>query len=81
MLGWTLVNVKGTDNFLSCGQIEICSVKGHILLICKLRTNFIAKSKLLSMGCPLTREHKQKKKTLFSLSKVSMSTYKRVLLT
>ena len=43
-----------------------CSVvlsKTNVLLLiyCKLKTNFIAKSQLLYMGCPLMRERKQKK--------------------
>ena len=32
-----------------------------ILLLCQLKTNFIAKGQLLYMGCPLTRKRKQKK--------------------
>ena len=35
--------------------------KVKFLLICKLKTNFFAKSPELCMGCPLTRERKQKK--------------------
>ena len=35
--------------------------KVRFLLICKLKTNFSAKSPELCMWCPLTREHKQKK--------------------
>lgn len=35
--------------------------KVRFLLICKLKTNFSAKSSELCMGCPLTKEHKQKK--------------------
>ena len=47
-----------------------CSVvvsKTNVLLLiyCKLKTNFIAKSQLLYMGCPLTRERKQKKNPIF----------------
>ena len=36
-----------------------------LLIYCKLKTNFIAKSQLLYMGCPLTRERKQKKNPIF----------------
>ena len=36
----------------------------------KLKTNFIAKSQLLYMGCPLTREHKQKKNPIFIFKSV-----------
>ena len=48
-----------------------------LLIYCKLKTNFIAKSQFL-YRCPLTRERKQKKKIQFSFSKVSASAYKRV---
>ena len=36
-----------------------------LLIYCKLKTNFIAKTQLLYMGCPLTRERKQKKNPIF----------------
>ena len=36
-----------------------------LLIYCKLKTNFIAKSQLLYMGCPLTKERKQKKNPIF----------------
>ena len=36
-----------------------------LLIYCKLKTNFVAKSQLLYMGCPLTRERKQKKNPIF----------------
>ena len=32
-----------------------------LLIYCKLKTNFIAKSQLLYTRCPLKTEHKQKK--------------------
>ena len=38
-------------------------------IYCKLKINFIAKSQLLYMGCPLTREHKQKKNPNFYFQK------------
>ena len=47
------------------------------LICCKLKTNFIAKSQLLYMGCPHRRERKQKK-LQFSFSTVSASAYERV---
>ena len=31
-----------------------------------MKANFIAKSQLLYMGCPLTREHKQKENPIFN---------------
>ena len=34
-------------------------------IYCKLKTNFIAKSQLLYVGCPLKRESKQKKYPIF----------------
>ena len=52
-----------------------CSVflaKSNVLLLicCKFKTNFIANSQLLYMGCPLTRERKQKKNPLFIFKSV-----------
>ena len=41
-----------------------------LLIYSKLKTNFIAKRQLLYMGCPLTREHKQKKNPIFILKSV-----------
>ena len=41
-----------------------------LLIYYKLMTNFIAKSQLLSMGCPLQRERKQKKNPIFSFKSV-----------
>ena len=52
-----------------------CSValsKSNVFLLihCKLKTNFIAKSQLSYMGCPLTRERKQKKNPIFIFKSV-----------
>ena len=57
-----------------------CSValpKGNVVLLiyCKLKANFTAKSQLLHMGCPLMREPVNKRKIQFSFSKVSASAY------
>ena len=48
-----------------------------VLLLCQrpfvdllFKTNFIAKSLLLYMGCPLTRERKQKKNPIFIFKSV-----------
>ena len=41
-----------------------------LLIYCKLRTNFFAKSQLLYMGCPPTRERKQKKNPIFIFKSV-----------
>ena len=50
-----------------------------LLIYCKLKTNFIAKSQLLYTGCPLMRECKQNlRKIPFALSKVPASAYERV---
>ena len=48
-----------------------------LLIYCKLKTNFIAKSQLLYIGRPL-RESVNKRKIQFSFSKVSASAYERV---
>ena len=61
-----------------------CSVvllKTNVFLLnyCKLKTNFTAKSQLLYMGCPLTRECKQtKEKSNFHFQKYPRPAYKRV---
>ena len=41
-----------------------------LLIYCKLKTFFIAKSQILYMGCPLTREGKQKKNPIFIFKSV-----------
>ena len=41
-----------------------------LLVYYKLNTNFIAKNQLLYMGCPLTRERKQKKNPIFIFKSV-----------
>ena len=41
-----------------------------LLIYCKLKTNFIAKSQLLYMGCPLTRDRKQKKNRILIFKSV-----------
>ena len=41
-----------------------------LLIYCKLKINFIAKSQILYMGCPLTREPKQKKNPIFIFKSV-----------
>ena len=42
-----------------------CPVKGDIF--CWFENYFIAKSQLICMGCPLSREHKQKNNLIFTL--------------
>ena len=41
-----------------------------LLIYCKLKKNFIAKSRLLYMGYPLTRERKQEKNPIFIFKSV-----------
>ena len=41
-----------------------------LLIYCRLKTNFIAKSQLLCMGCRLTREREQKKNPIFVFKSV-----------
>ena len=41
-----------------------------LFIYCKLKTNFIAKSQLLYMECPLTGERKQKKNPVFIFTSV-----------
>ena len=63
MLYWVakMANFPRTNGD-STKPIPIVLSKTVVLLIyCKLKTNFIAESQLLCMGCPLTRERKQKK--------------------
>ena len=48
-----------------------------LLIYCKLRTNFIAKSQLRTW-CVRLRESVNKRKIQFSFSKVSASAYERV---
>ena len=57
-------------------SVVLSKTNVFLLVYCKLKTNFIAKSQLLYMGCSLTREGKQKK-IQFSFSKVSASAYER----
>ena len=40
-----------------------------LLIYCKLKTNFVAKKQLSCMGCPLTRERKQKKNLISIFNK------------
>ena len=56
-----------TDPYYS---VALSQSNVFLLTYCKLKTNFVAKSQLLYMGCPLTREHKQKKNPIFILKSV-----------
>ena len=73
MYHWVAKNSKfPADNWRS--ELIPCSValtKSNVFLLiyCKLKTNFIAKSQLLYMGCRLTIERKQKKNPIFHFQK------------
>ena len=56
-----------TDPYYS---VALSQSNVFLLTYCKLTTNFAAKSQLLYMGCPLTRERKQKKNPIFILKSV-----------
>ena len=51
-------------------SVALSKTNVFLLIYCKLKTNFIAKSQLLYMGCPLTREPKRKKNPLFIFKSV-----------
>ena len=49
-----------------------------LLIYCKLKTNFITKSQLLYMGCPLSRERRQKKNPILNFKSVLVHLRERV---
>ena len=53
-------------------SVALSKSNEFLFTYCKFKTNFIAKSHILYMGCPLAREGKQKKNPIF-ISKVSAS--------
>ena len=64
-----------TDKWRFVKTDPYCSValpksNAFLLIYCKLKTNFIAKSQLLCMRCPLTKEHEQKKEPIFIFKSV-----------
>ena len=63
-----------TDPYCS---VALSKSNVFLLIYCKLKANFISKSQLLYMGCPVSRGHK-KRKIQFSFSEVSASAYERV---
>ena len=71
MFYWVTKNSKFPANKWRFDKADLhCSValsKSNVFLLicCKLKTNFIGLSQLLYMGCPLTRERKQKKNPIF----------------
>ena len=75
MFCWVAKNSKFLADKLRFDKTDRhCSValskrKLFLLIYCK-KTNFIAKSQLLYLGCPLTRERKQKKNPIFIFKSV-----------
>ena len=49
------------DNTDPDSSVAMLNSNALLLIYCKLKANFIAKSPLLYVGCPLTRKLKQKK--------------------
>ena len=76
MFYWVVKNSKfpaGKWRFdkMDSSVLLLCQRAMYILLIyCKSKTNFIAKSQLLYIECPLTRERKQKKNPIFIFKSV-----------
>ena len=58
------------DNIDPHSSVAISKCNVSLLIFCRLKTNFIAKSQLLYMECPLTRECKQKKNPIFIFKSV-----------
>ena len=50
--------------------VALSKGNAFLLIYCKLKANFIAKSQLLYKGCPLTRERKQKKNPIMFFKSV-----------
>ena len=76
MFYWVAKNSKlPTDKWRFDKTDAHCSValstsNVFLLIYCKLKTNFIANSQIIYTGCPLTRERKQKKNTIFIFKSV-----------
>ena len=51
-------------------SVALSTSNVFLLICCKLKTNFIANSQILYMGCLLTRECKQKKNPIFTFKSV-----------
>ena len=51
-------------------SVVLSQTNVFLLIYCKLKTNFIAKSQLLYMGCPLMGERKQKKNPIYIFKSV-----------
>ena len=73
MFHWVAENSKFSaekwrfDNIYPYSSVAISNCNLSLLIYCRLKTNFIAKSQLLYMGCPLTRSvNKRKIQFLFS---------------
>ena len=78
MFYWVAKNSKfSADKWRFDKTDRHCSVplsKSNVFLLiyCKLKTNFITKSQLLYIGCPLTRKRKQKKNPIFIFKSVGV---------
>ena len=76
MFKWVAKNSKfAMDKWRFDKTDSYCSVapsksNAFLLIYCKLKTNFTARSPLLYMGCLLTRERKQKKTPIFIFKSV-----------
>ena len=51
-------------------SVALSNSNVFLVICCKLKTNFIAKNQLLYVGCPITRERKQKKNPIFIFKSV-----------
>ena len=75
MFYWVAKNRKFPADKLRFDKVDPhCSIalsksSVFLLIYCKLTTNFIAKSQLLYMECPLTKDRKQKKNSNFHFKK------------
>ena len=58
------------DNIDPHRSVTISKCNVSLLIYCRLKTNFIAKSQLLFMGCLLKRQRKQKKNPFFIFKSV-----------
>ena len=76
LAGFHYVLLGSKKGKISGRQMEIGQNQSPLLLCCfvkdllQIKDKFIAKSQLLYMGCPLTREHKQKKNPIFLFKSV-----------
>ena len=68
---WIACFPAGKRGLTKTGPLRFVALSKIIFsLIWKFKTNCIAKSHLLCLGCPLGREHKQKKNPIFPFKSV-----------